>query len=268
MSMSEVWPNAPLALVAVEAKFPAASVGSASVNVQRAVRDQLGTGWVLENAKEQSFEVGFGPGGLHPPNFRVESLTRITVRDRTQVVTLRPDSLSIEVTRYEGYPAFRELLARVFEAVERVLTPDGLTRLGLRYIDEIRVPDLTTIDEWADWVDPALLAPLSEGLSRSGWTSAAQYETGEDRRLVLRYGPADGPVIESTGPLKRAKTHAPGPVFVLDFDSFWQPSEIPAFDADDLLVACDELRNPARALFDQLITKRLINDVFQKEPSK
>jgi uncharacterized protein (TIGR04255 family) len=267
MSTSEVWPNAPLALVAIEAKFPSASAALVRVPAQRAVRDLLGGDWVLENAKEQSLEVGFGPAGVQTPNVRVENLTRITVRDRTQVVTLRPESLSIEATRYDGYQAFRDLLEQVFSAVERVLEPDGLTRLGLRYIDEIRVPDLVAVDEWADWVDPTLLAPVAEGLSRLGWSNAAQYETGTERRLVLRYGPAGGAVVEPGGPLKRPFAPKPGPVFVMDFDSFWQPSDIPAFLTENLLTACDELRQPARAMFDQLITQRLIDDVFKKEPA-
>jgi uncharacterized protein (TIGR04255 family) len=235
------------------------------VPAQRAVRDVLGSNWVLENAKEQSIEVGFGPAGVQPPNMRFENLTRITVRDRTQVATLRPDSLSIEATRYGGYGEFRPLLERVFGAVERVLEPDGLTRLGLRYINEIRVPGLSAVDDWAEWVGPALLAPLAEGLSRLQWNNTAQYETGEEKRLVLRYGPADGPVVQSGGVLKRPFAPGPGPVFIMDFDSFWQPSDIPAFATESLLAACDELRRPARALFDQLITDRLINDVFRKE---
>jgi uncharacterized protein (TIGR04255 family) len=222
---------------------------------------------VLENAKEQSIEVGFGPAGVQPPNMRFENLTRITVRDRTQVVTLRPESVSIEATRYGGYSEFRLLLERVFTAVERVLEPDGLTRLGLRYIDEIRVPGLSVVDEWAEWVDQALLAPLAEGLSRLGWSNTAQYETGDERRLVLRYGPAPGPVVDTGGLLRRPVAPGPGPVFVMDFDSFWQPSDIPAFATESLLSACDELRRPARALFDQLITDRLINEVFRKEPA-
>lgn len=266
MSTSEVWPNAPLALVAVEARFPSASAALVRVPAQRAVRDLLGAGWVLENAKEQSIEVGFGPAGVQQPNMRVENLTRITVRNRTQVVTLRPESLSIEVTRYDGHGAFRALLEQIFAAVERVVEPDGLTRLGLRYVDEIRVPDLSAVDEWADWVDGALLAPLAEGLSRASWNNTAQYETGRERWLVLRYGPADGPVVQPGGPLKRPILPKPGPVFFMDFDSFWQPSDIPAFITEELLTACDQLRQPARTLFDQLITKRLINDVFKKEP--
>jgi uncharacterized protein (TIGR04255 family) len=261
---SEVWPNAPLALVAVEARFPTVG-GPLRPPVHRAIRDMLGGEWVLEGAKQQTMQIAFGSGGALPPNVKTEELTRITVRDRTRAVTVRPESLTIEATRYDGYPSFRPLLAAAFEAVERVLQPDGLTRLGMRYIDEIRIPEMSGAHPWDDWIDDSLLAPRVEGLTTRTWTSAVQYDVGEERRLVLRYGPADGPVVDPSGPLKRTTKPPAGPMFLLDFDSFWEPGGIPAFLASELLVACDQLREPVRRLFDRLISKRLINEVFGAE---
>lgn len=55
-------------------------------------------------------------------------------------------------------------------------------------------------------------------------------------------------------------------MFVLDFDSFWQPSDIPAFESAGLLQACDELRAPVRSLFDAMITDQLLA-VYRREPT-
>lgn len=267
MEKTEVWQNAPLALVAVEARFPAVAGGPPRPPAHRAMRDMLGDGWVLEGGQEQTLEVAFGPEGIKGQNVAVEHLTRITVRDRTRVVTAREDSLTVEATSYRGYPDFRQLLTSAFEAVELVMQPDGLTRLGMRYIDEIRIQESDEADPWDSWLDSALLAPRAEGLRARGWTSAVQYETGEDRRMVLRYGPADGPVVAPAGTLRRPTAPPSGPLFVLDFDSFWQPAGIPPFSAAELLKACDELRSPTRRLFDQLISRKLVDEIFKKEPS-
>lgn len=267
MTEAEVWPNAPLALVAVEARYPGVASGPPRMPAQRAIRDVLGEGWVLESGQEQTLEVAFGAEGVKGQRVAAEQLTRITIRDRTRAVTVRAESLTVEATSYRGYPDFRVLLESVFDAVEQVMQPDGLTRLGMRYIDEIRIPDADAPDPWDDWLDGTLLAPRAEGLRTRGWTSAVQYETGEDRRMVLRYGPADNPVVTPVGPLKRANPPRSGSLFVLDFDSFWQPSGIPPFVAAELLVACDDLRNPIRRLFDQLISPKLINEIFKKELS-
>lgn len=264
--MSEPWPNAPLALVAVEARFPlAATTGPLRVPTQRAIRDALwGEDWVLENAAQQTVEMAIVQGKPSPPVVTAEEVTRITVRDRTKVVTVRPNSVTVEVTRYDGYEAFREILRSVFSAVEKLLEPEGISRLGLRYIDEIRVPHLEGPDPWDAWLDRSLLAPRAPGVSTETWGCAVQYATGSDRHLVLRYGPGDGTVINPAGPIKRPRPVPPGPFFALDFDSFWAPSDIPAFATEPLLTACDELRGPERALFDQLIPEHLVK-VFKEE---
>ena len=264
MTTSEVYPNAPLALVAVEVRFHDAARAPLGASVHRAIRGRLGREWVIEGTKQQTMEVAFGPGGLSTPNLRQENLSRITVRDRTQAVTLRPDSLTIEATRYDGYDAFRGLLQLAFAAVEELLEPDGISRLGLRYIDEISVPGGES-PNWADWIHGSLLAPSTETLVSETWTGAVQYDIGPQRRLVLRYGPAGQPVVAAVGPLRRLRAPT-GPIFVLDFDSFWQPDEIPAFSAVDLVQSCDDLRAPVRTLFTELVKDRLVDEVFRREP--
>lgn len=67
------------------------------------------------------------------------------------------------------------------------------------------------------------------------------------------------------GPLRRSRPAASGQIFFLDFDSFWQPLCIPAFSAPELVVICDLLREPVRSLFDQLVSPRLVDNVFRKE---
>ncbi len=58
---------------------------------------------------------------------------------------------------------------------------------------------------------------------------------------------------------------------MLDFDSSWQPSEIPTFTAECIVTAADRLRAPLRGLFDSLIKPdllqptRLSSDVLAKE---
>ena len=85
------------------------------------------------------------------------------------------------------------------------------------------------------------------------------------KQLVLRYGPQYGYVVNPVGPLRRPDPTAPGPLFLLDFDSFWEPPTIPRFDVDELLGTFDELCEPTRRLFDQVTTPRLVRDVFEKQ---
>lgn len=267
----EVLPNAPLALVAVEIRFPDGTSGQQlPMNIRRSFRDLLGEEWVLDSQTVQQFAITLGPGGALPQPAPTLTIPRFTVRDRTLAVAVTDQSMTVEATRYKHYPTFREVVRRAVDAATQVLAPDGIARVGMRYIDEIRVPAVGDDPaDWRDWVDASLLAPQlnameAAGFSSIAWEAAAQYQTGPDQRLVLRYGPRTGYAVSPQGPLKRPSVPPPGPLFVLDFDCYWEPVDIPEFDPLTIMATCDQLRAPIRTLFDMLMTDKLHNE-FSKE---
>jgi uncharacterized protein (TIGR04255 family) len=244
------------------------------MTLQRSFRDMLGEGWVIESIKTQTVEVAFGPGAAGQQNVQQVVLPRFTVRDRTLAVALSEESLTVETTKYRHYPDFRAVLESAFGAAAEFLRPDGVARVGMRYIDEIRVPSAPEADvpDWREWLDSSLLPPQVESMATHGylsaaWEGGAQYATGDAQTLVLRYGARTGYAVNPAGLLKRLSVPAPGPFFVLDFDCFWQPTDIPAFDAAALIDTCDQLRAPIRTLFDLLIPDKLREEVFMKEPA-
>lgn len=266
----EVLPNAPLALVAVEIRFPNGTSGQPlPTNIRRSFRDLLGEEWVLESQTVPQFALTLGPGGPLPQPGLALTMPRFTLRDRTLAVAVTEQSMTVEATRYKHYPTFREVVERAVDAAAQVLVPDGIARVGMRYIDEIRVPDVGDDPAfWRDWVDVSLLAPQIDAMESAGfasiaWEAAAQYQTGPDQKLVLRYGPRIGYAVNPQGPLKRPSVPPPGPLFLLDFDCYWEPTDIPEFDPSTIMTTCDQLRAPIRALFDLLMTDKL-----QKEFSK
>ncbi len=261
MTRSEVFPNAPLALVAAEVRYPAVTGGSLSMAVHRRIRDVLDADWVIHNDTTQTLEVGVDAGGPRASS-RSETVKRITSRQRTRIVTARPDNFTVEVVDYKHFADFRGLLEQASTAVESVLQPDGISRVGLRYIDEITVPE--TPPQWSNWLEASLLPPsMPTGLDPTAWTGAVQYQVAPDQSLVFRYGPSAGPVVSSSGPLRRPAAPE-GPIFMLDFDSSWQPSDIPSFEAERIVTVADRLRSPLRELFDSLITPSLI-DIFRQD---
>lgn len=269
----EVYPNAPIAFVTVEVRFPGeAGQGIHSV-VQRAFRDVLGDGWVIEQLTQQELMVGVNLGGQPSQSMRTVNVPRFTVRDRTSAVVLTTNSMTVETTRYAGWTTFRSVIERALRATADLVEPDGVARVGMRYVDEIRVPGAAERwDAWAQWLSPVVLAPASDAMETAGyppvtWTGATQYSIGPGRQLVLRYGPQNGYAVSPGGPLRRADAPAAGPFFLLDFDSFWEPSTIPLFDVQELLETCDELRHPTRTLFDHIVTDKLTDEVFRKEGS-
>ena len=258
----EVFPNAPLALVAAEVRYPAVAEGALSMAVHRRIRDALGPDWVIHNETAQTFEAGLGAAGPQA-SVRSETIGRITSRRRTRIITARPENFTVEVVDYVRFDDFRSLLERAAAAVETVLRPDGISRVGLRYIDEVSVPEAQP--HWDRWLAPSLMPPsLGPDLIPTEWTGAVQYQVAPEQSLVFRYGPSAGPVVSPVGPLKRPRV-PDGPIFMLDFDSSWQPSDIPEFTADLIVETADRLRDPLRALFDSLLKPSLL-EVFRQDP--
>ena len=182
-------------------------------------------------------------------------------------MSLRAEAIVIETTRYVRWEDLRALVADVLDARNQVGDVDGVERVGLRYVDEIRVPGAPA-DEWAPWVDVTLLGPgpVGEelGLAPALWQGTSAFAPGPQRTVVLRYGPRDGYAVDPGGDIKRSMP-TPGPFFLMDIDSFWIPSEgTPEFDTKALLATCDELHAPVRTLFERLITDRLREEVFRR----
>ncbi len=272
----EVYPSAPLALVAVEVRMTdSTGVGRRTLptSVQRAFRDMLGDNWVVQPTGAPQLSLAIGAGAAMQQAMQPFSFPRFTVRDRTMAVTITDSGVIIEATRYRHYLDFREILAKAINATAKVLEPDGVSRVGLRYINEIRVPggDEEDLSSWRQWVDDSLLAPQLAGMSEDGFTSTAwegmaQYQTGRDQQLVLRYGPRPDYIVNPAGQLRRPLAPRPGPLFMLDLDCFWQPEDIPEFDAEAIITTFDQLRVPIRTMFDLLINDQLLAE-FRKEPT-
>ena len=259
----EVYPSAPLALVAAEVRYPEVAEGGLGMAVHRRIRDALGSDWVVRPEPLQTFEAVVGDAGPRA-SLRSETVGRITSRKRTRIITALPGSFTVEVVDYASFADFRDLLERAAAAVGDVLEPDGVTRVGLRYIDEIASPE--PAQRWGRWLDASLMAPsLPSGLTPAEWMGAVQYKTAPEHSLVLRYSTSDGPVVSPDGPLKRPKVPQ-GPIFVLDFDSSWQPGDIPAFTAERITGAAERLRAPLRELFDSLVPPALL-EIFRQNPN-
>lgn len=201
------------------------------------------------------------------PDGPSRKVPRLLSRDSTTCVSFREGAIIVETTRYNGWERFRELIDDALHARLEVGDLDGVERVGLRYIDELRVPDQTDTN-WQQWVDESLLGPTQVGeklgLQPTQWQGITIFTPGTDRTVALRYGPNEGYAVEPGGELKRP-TPVPGPFFLLDIDSFWMPGEGDSeFDVDGLMAISDDLHTPVRELFENLITEELREEVLRR----
>lgn len=266
----EIYPSAPIVLMAIEVRHPLCGP------LERKQVTEL-SGWVKHllplpsEMNEVSFTVQAGLEGPPAQQQVVSSFPRWTSRDKRTALSVRPDSLVIETTDYGSYERMRELLDIVLRARLAIAAPAGVERIGLRYIDEIRVPaeNGSRVPAWEQWVDATLLGPAHVGAELSLVPVVNEgvfvFSGGSDHALVLRYGAQSDYAVQSTPDLRRPLP-PPGPLFKLDIDSFWQAAdEIPEFDVDLILRQSDALHEPVRGVFESVITDRLREEVLRND---
>lgn len=267
----EVYPNAPLRLVAFEVRYPfSPRLGNAESllpTFHSHLEDVLP---IAEQTAEQPI-LFVGPGGPTPPPISPRAILRLLSRSRTTALTVTATNTVLETTQYERYGVFRPLVERTLEALAELGQPVGAERLGLRYIDEIRVPDVRTDpNDWATYVQSTLLGPKDlldafPGMNLKSWLGQVNFAIPDNQNVVMRYGALEGSAVASDGPLRIPASDS-GPFFVIDVDSFWaQSQEVEDFNVERLLNRCDGLHRPVRALFEASITDQLRNEVLRRE---
>jgi uncharacterized protein (TIGR04255 family) len=190
-------------------------------------------------------------------------------------VLITPERVVIDTTEYSTFSEFLTFLQAVFAAVAEVASGRACRRIGLRYVDEIRVPGLEpgNVGQWRDWIDPDLLPPaaLSDTTAKREIAGVIDDADADGFGVRFTWHTGDGYVVDPTGPLVVPDPDGPGPYFALDTDSYWsaQPGvEILGLGDPALIDRIRRLHDPVQRFFEMSLTDRLRNDVFGPlEPS-
>ena len=210
MSMTrsrEIYPHAPAALVAVEARHTAAA--PLTPEQEQAVKILIADDFPLAQPIP-TISFSFGPGS-GASSVAQTAPPRFTNRTRTAAVTFGPQAVVVETTQHDSFAALSTLLGVVVTARQTVAPVDGLERLGLRYIDEIRVPEAEPVD-WTQWVNAALLGPAALaapfGLALVEHQAIARFSLTEGRGLPIAPG---APHAHAVAPPLRVASPPPSP---------------------------------------------------------
>ena len=259
----EVYANAPLVFVTCEIRFPLVPRLTDDDILNRLVEQFSDSLPIPTTAMVQWADDDTDDGD------GTQRLLRFSNRDRTSSVVVTRTSLAIETTAYSEWSAFRSLIMQAISVVASNARVAGVERVGLRYIDEIRVPEtITDASQWSDWVAADVLSHLKTmpDMSPAGFTTAAVLHNGNHHMLV-RYAAMVGPGVVGDKPLRRRRQPPDGPFFVIDVDSYRDTSgpEMIDFDTEPVATVLDELHEPIGRLFQRSITDRA-RELFREEP--
>lgn len=170
--------------------------------------------------------------------------------DKSRRIALCGEYLFLEEKRYESYAALREQFLEVLDAAAAQFPAMKIKRLGLRFINEIRLPEADAgpglgADFWEKYINPLLLGGLrfaaNDGaLARHMCTTELNY--GVDR-ATIKYGIFNG---EYPKPNRRRE-------FILDIDAFSTMQFAPRAVGGKL----DEYHRAACSVFEAAITDAL-----------
>jgi uncharacterized protein (TIGR04255 family) len=267
MSVDAAYPNAPVALVTMEIRHPAtdslSESSSSSAELKRLLSEHL-------PIERQAQDVAWAMGAGGSPTPAAERFVRYVNRDNTLAASMKTQAIVIETTAYTNFDALLDVVMRVIDARSQVSSLVGVERLGLRYVLEIRVP--VGVDgriEWSNWIAEPLLGPqriAPAGLSLTEWQGAAVYrEAQPGKSMIVRYGPGVGQALDASYHLRRTMPAQQGPFFLMDIDSFWTPTgSIPEYDRNAVLTTFQDLYEPARTVFQEMLTNRLKDDLLSR----
>lgn len=261
----EIYPSAPIRYVACEIRYPYSLPLTTDVALL-GLHSILASAFPLVEPGTEATIVMGPSGGIPAAETRT---VRFLARERQRAVYVTPTQSLVETTNYVRYEDFRSDIALAVAALSGLdSAPAGIGRIGLRYIDEIRVPmPIERPRDWRGLIDDRLLAPLgleANGRDPEDAQGLVRFELGERRGVVMRFGPRTGRAV-GDAPLTLRGPVLDGPFFLVDIDSFWTaPEPLPSFDIDSILSVCDELHRPVRDLFESAITDRLRDEVLRR----
>jgi uncharacterized protein (TIGR04255 family) len=172
--------------------------------------------------------------------------------EKTASLTLNANALTVQVVEYEHFDAFLNLVILCLQALPSLVPGVLVQRVGLRYINEIRIPGgVTDTREWSKWLSGDLLAAfaLLPDQPVGGLNGSVLFHLDQERNVLLRWGELVGrSILIPTIPLRRPEL-AEGRFFLLDIDSFWEPESPQSLNVQRLTDELGRLHMPVGTIF-------------------
>ena len=232
--------RSPLVLVAAQINFE--EVGKDVTHAQaREVQRALDKSWTRLQAAPQVRTTLTPSGAVTEPQ---RGAYRISSHDEAWSLVINPDSVILETKAYTGWADMSTKLFAIAEAVAKVFDPAQRLRIGLRYVDQIPMPDGK--DTWAGLIPDELLGIRAHSV-------LGRLVVGSEHRNLLQLAP-DARSLFRHGLMQESEPDKAAP-YLLDYDVF-DDGSVP-FSIDDLREAAEALHGYAGSLFMASITDDL-----------
>ena len=254
----EVFRNAPLEFVACEIRVPTAPK-LVRDDTFEALTDVLADVLPIPDQEQvQTLTVIGGQDG----SVESERRYRFLNRERTASAVVARNAITVETTDYQEFSDFRALVLTVVDAVAATTKIVGVERVGLRYINEVRVAkSINETKDWRGWISDDVLGVLTmtEDYETDAFQTVVRLGGSDSTGVVLRFAAMTGDGVVGGGPLQRRAPASTGPFFVIDTDSYrvTAGSDMEDFERASIARILDVIHAPVGTMFHRSITDRL-----------
>jgi uncharacterized protein (TIGR04255 family) len=210
----EAFENHQLAQVVAQTRFPTLTRFTDAGRMQQ-FQEALRRDYPLYS-EDTAVNIVFGAEGVKTD--RGARFLRFTSLDGFWSVVLSADFVALESRRYSDIDSFILRIAGVWREVARLFDPQYQTRVGLRFVNELRVPDGNGYERWRELLNPKVIG-FDAAATFGGSVSHTIAETlvqRPDGQLLVRRGFLRGTTI----PPLAGSTAETGPFYLLDIDYF------------------------------------------------
>jgi uncharacterized protein (TIGR04255 family) len=232
--------RSPLVQVATQISFEEVAAGIAHGQARR-VQKSLGAEWSVLQAAPQ-VRTTLTPSG--PVSEKPREAWRLLNKRGDWSLTINPDNLVLETRNYDSWGEMSRHVSSALAAVVEVFDPAQVQRVGLRYIDQVPLPDGAST--WKGLIRDSLLGLTDDELFSSRVITSDHrdlLQLRDDIRCLFRHGY----VPNEDGP--------PASFFLLDYDVFHE--DVEPFNLDALGKIMDDLHDYAGSMFIASITETL-----------
>ncbi len=192
-----------------------------------------------------SVNIGAGGSGIDQQITGIQWYHR-KIENGTCVVALAPEFLAIEYGKndFDDFPPFRAEAVQILAALQAVYNVPLFGRIGLRYINQINLPEGNPLD-WTGLLAPNLITAVTAGKQPDMDMVRSVHQLHVRRNectMLFNYG-----IFNPDFPNAVARR-----AFVLDFDCSRS-----AVTANDMWPAIDELNNFCETIFENSIQNGL-----------
>jgi uncharacterized protein (TIGR04255 family) len=164
---------------------------------------------------------------------------------------LTPDFVALETSRYADIDDFVSRVVALAETVEEHYAPAEIQRVGLRFINELRLTSADPKAEMREAVTPALLGASGADELVGAVTGAQQILelSGDDSRMLVRHGLhlQGGTTVDPLGQPQQSNPRLAPPFYLMDIDAFAERSV--RYSIDGIETTVREFNDDIRSFF-------------------